>query len=141
MSYIRTIENELLIKDRHVIFSSFVTNCNGFVVVLSYRLEENISKEIIGRKDGEMYRPKMEQNKLYIFVVELATGRVVSSSYREVKHVIKTRNRFEYEKTLRQSFTLSPNRYSTNRQLEFILQSPSELSFYRVTSMFTLQTL
>lgn len=39
MSYIRTVELDLLIKDKHVIFNSFITNCNSFLVVLTYRLK------------------------------------------------------------------------------------------------------
>lgn len=38
MSYIRSIEVDILIKDKHVIFSSFITNCNSFLVVLTYKL-------------------------------------------------------------------------------------------------------
>lgn len=39
MSYIRSIELDLLIKDSHVIFDSFITNCNSFLVVLTYTLK------------------------------------------------------------------------------------------------------
>jgi len=40
MSYIRTIEADLLIKDKHVVFSSFITNCNSFLVALTYKLQD-----------------------------------------------------------------------------------------------------
>lgn len=40
MSYVRSIENEGLVKERHVVFDSFVTSCNGFLVLLTYRLTE-----------------------------------------------------------------------------------------------------
>ena len=64
MGYIRSIENEMLMKDRHVVFSSFVTRCNSFLVVLTYRL--------VG-EGGNLaqinYQDNNNNNKLYIFVL------------------------------------------------------------------------
>jgi hypothetical protein len=46
MSYVRSIENEGLVKDKHVVFDSFVTSCNGFLVLLTYRLQEGANSRL-----------------------------------------------------------------------------------------------
>jgi hypothetical protein len=64
MGYIRSIENETLVKDRHVVFSSFVTSCNTFLVVLTYRLVAGDC----GKENG-INTQNINNNKLYIFVL------------------------------------------------------------------------
>lgn len=77
MGYVRSIENETFVKDRHVIFSSFVTSCNTFLVVLTYRLLESPhhnQKQSMASQSNNMPAQSnsmatQSNSKLYIFVL------------------------------------------------------------------------
>lgn len=102
-----------------VIFQSAVTKCGKYLLTLSYNS---------ANFDG----------KLYIHLIELSTGCVVSSSYISLPFPKNKHKGYQVKDA--KEYRLLMNNFKNS--LEFVVFNPQgEVYFYRITSVLTMQTM